>query len=226
LLTIHIYGEEVFVNPKKLLVAGYTGKDQEAVRKHIEELKEIGVPAPPQTPMIYDLSTNLITTNQPISVIREQSSGEAEPVLVKADGKWYLGLGSDHTDRELETVSIQKSKQVCSKPISSNFWSLDEVENHFDDIEMRSWMIVDGVKKEYQTGKLGEFLSPRELLKIIEERGFDTKTDMVVFCGTLPIISGEFIYGEAFEAELYDSINNQKITLSYNVHILADAEVV
>ncbi|MDQ7864647.1 DUF2848 family protein [Peribacillus frigoritolerans] len=47
----------------------------------------------------------------------------------------------------LKKVSIQKSKQVCSKPISTQFWALDDVKDRWDDIEMRSWMIVDGVKK-------------------------------------------------------------------------------
>jgi hypothetical protein len=198
---------------------------RESVKKHIDELKEIGVPAPPQVPMIYDLSTNLITTNNSISVIQESSSGEAEVVIMKIEGKWYLGLGSDHTDRGLEKVSIQKSKQVCSKPISTQFWALDDVKDRWDDIEMRSWMIVDGVKNEYQAGKLGEFLHPEELLKIIEERGYDSE-DMIVFCGTLPIINGEFIYGEAFSAELYDRLTDNKIQLNYQVHILVDAEVV
>ncbi|PRS40597.1 hypothetical protein C6W19_07100 [Bacillus sp. RJGP41] len=224
-MNINVCGRCIVADPKRLLIAGYTGKDQESVKKHIDELKEIGVPAPPQVPMIYDLSTNLITTNNSISVIQESSSGEAEVVIMKIQGKWYLGLGSDHTDRGLEKVSIQKSKQVCSKPISSQFWALDDVKDRWDDIEMRSWMIVDGVKNEYQAGKLGEFLHPEELLKIIEERGYDSE-DMIVFCGTLPIINGEFIYGEAFSAELYDRLTDNKIQLNYRVHILADAEVV
>jgi hypothetical protein len=225
LININVCGRNIVADPKRLLIVGYTGKDQESVKKHIDELKEIGVPAPPQVPMIYDLSTNLITTNNSISVIQESSSGEAEVVIMKIVGKWYLGLGSDHTDRGLEKVSIQKSKQVCSKPISTQFWALDDVKDRWDDIEMRSWMIVDGVKNEYQAGKLGEFLHPEELLKIIEERGYDSE-DMIVFCGTLPIINGEFIYGEAFSAELYDRLTDNKIQLNYQVHILVDAEVV
>ncbi len=224
-MDINVSGKSICATPKRLLIAGYTGKDQEAVKKHIDELKEIGVPAPPQVPMIYDLSTNLITTSPSISVVQESSSGEAEVIIINVKGKWYVGLGSDHTDRELETVSIQKSKQVCSKPISSQFWSLDDIEGRWDEIEMRSWMIVDGVKKEYQTGTLGEFLHPKELLNIIEERGYYSE-DMIVFCGTLPIVSGGFIYGEGFCAELYDRVTNSKIQLDYQVHILADAEVV
>ncbi|WP_341302167.1 DUF2848 family protein [Lysinibacillus sp. FSL H8-0500] len=224
-MNIHVSGEHISVSPKRLLIAGYTGKDQASVKKHIDELREIGVPAPPQVPMIYDISTNLLTTSQSISVVQESSSGEAEVIIMSVDGKWYVGLGSDHTDRELEKVSIQKSKQVCSKPISAQFWPLDDIESRWDNIEMRSWMIVDGDKKEYQAGTLGEFLQPKDLLKIIEERGYYSE-DMVVFCGTLPIITGEFIYGDGFSAELYDRLTDSKIQLNYKVHILTDAEVV
>lgn len=224
-MNIIVSGKKMEATPKRLLIAGYTGKDQASVKKHIDELREIGVPAPPQVPMIYDVSTNLLTTSSSISVVQESSSGEAEVVIMNVKGKWYVGLGSDHTDRELEKLSIQKSKQVCSKPISTQFWLLDDIESRWDDIEMRSWMIVNGEKKEYQTGTLGEFLHPKELIKIITERGYYSE-DLMVFCGTLPIVTGEFIYGDGFSAELYDALTDRKIQLDYKVHILTDAEVV
>ncbi|MED3873371.1 DUF2848 family protein [Lysinibacillus capsici] len=224
-MNIIVSGKKMEATPKRLLIAGYTGKDQASVKKHIDELREIGVPAPPQVPMIYDVSTNLLTTSPSISVVQESSSGEAEVVIMNVKGKWYVGLGSDHTDRELEKLSIQKSKQVCSKPISTQFWLLDDIESRWDDIEMRSWMIVNGEKKEYQTGTLGEFLHPKELIKIITERGYYSE-DLMVFCGTLPIVTGEFIYGDGFSAELYDALTDRKIQLDYKVHILTDAEVV
>ena len=224
-MNIIVSGKQMEATPKRLLIAGYTGKDQASVKKHIDELREIGVPAPPQVPMIYDVSTNLLTTSPSISVVQESSSGEAEVVIMNVKGKWYVGLGSDHTDRELEKLSIQKSKQVCSKPISTQFWLLDDIESRWDDIEMRSWMFVNGEKKEYQTGTLGEFLHPKELIKIITERGYYSE-DLMVFCGTLPIVTGEFIYGDGFSAELYDALTDRKIQLDYKVHILTDAEVV
>lgn len=224
-MNIIVSGKSMEASPKRLLIAGYTGKDQASVKKHIDELREIGVPAPPQVPMIYDVSTNLLTTSPSISVVQESSSGEAEVVIMNVEGKWYVGLGSDHTDRELEKLSIQKSKQVCSKPISTQFWLLDDIESRWDDIEMRSWMFVNGEKKEYQTGTLGEFLHPKELIKIITERGYYSE-DLMVFCGTLPIVTGEFIYGDGFSAELYDALTDRKIQLDYKVHILTDAEVV
>ena len=91
-MRIGIKGEEITIEPKRLLIAGYTGKDQESVKRHIEELKEIGVPAPPTVPMIYDLATGLLTTEPTLSVVRNDSSGEAEPVLVQYQGKWFRGM--------------------------------------------------------------------------------------------------------------------------------------
>lgn len=44
--------------------------------------------------------------------------------------------------------------------------------------------------------------------------------------GTFPIISNEFLYGEAFRDELYDAKNNKEIELSYQTIILKEAEVV
>lgn len=74
--------------------------------------------------MIYDISTNLLTTDQSISVVQESSSGEAEVIIMSVKGKWYVGLGSDHTDRELEKVSIQKSKQVWQRSLSLHSFGL------------------------------------------------------------------------------------------------------
>jgi hypothetical protein len=209
--------------PDRLVIAGYTAKDQEAAKRHIEELKELGVPAPPRIPMLYDLSPGLLTSESTIAVVNNDSSGEVEVVLLEVDGTWYLGLGSDHTDRVLEAVSIQKSKQVCPKPISKELWLLSEIEDHMGDIELRSWMTHNGEESLYQDGKLESFLSPKELLQIVDERGYSS-SGLALFCGTPPIVNGEFIFGEAFRAELYDRKLERKITLSYKTKLLKDAE--
>ncbi|RFU64944.1 DUF2848 family protein [Peribacillus glennii] len=209
--------------PKRLVIAGYTAKDQEAAQKHIDELKELGVPAPPRIPMLYDLSPGLLTSEPSISVVNNDSSGEVELILLDLDGTWYVGLGSDHTDRVLEAVSIQKSKQVCPKPISQDLWLLSEIEGHMDQLEMRSWVTVNGEESLYQEGRLESFLSPKELLKIVDERGYSS-SGLALYCGTPPIVNGEFIFGEAFRAELTDPILERKITLSYKTDILKIAE--
>lgn len=213
----------VSFEPRRLVIAGYTSKDQEALIAHIEELKEMGIPAPPRVPMMYDLSPELLQSSQELTQVNNHASGEAEVVALDIDGRWYVGLGSDHTDRVLEAVSIQKSKQVCAKPISRELWALDEIADHWDQIEMKSWVVVDGEEQLYQSGKLDVFMPPQELYRIVEERGYASE-GIALFCGTLPLVTGQFQFGTAFRAELHDPVTSKTISLNYNIKILKDAE--
>lgn len=224
-MKFHVNGKEINWEPKDLLIAGYTAKDQNSLRNHIEELEKIGVAAPPAVPMIYQLSPELLCNESEITAVRNDSSGEAEIVILNIEGEWYVGLGSDHTDRVLEAVSIQKSKQVCAKPVSKELWPLGSIEDHWDEIEMKSWYVLNGEECLYQSGKLAEFLTPKELVQIIEGRGYSV-SEAAILCGTLPILSSEFLYGEEFKAEIYDARTNKRISLSYQIKILKDAEVV
>lgn len=209
-------------NPGRLVIAGYTAKDQDSAYKHIEELKELGVPAPPTIPMLYHVSLHLLTTDNLIHVVGSQTSGEAEAVLLHADGRWYLGLGSDHTDRVLEATSVHKSKQICQKPVSSRVWHLEEVEDYWDELEMKSWITVNGEERGYQAGLLGEFMNPQELVDVVRKRDF-YDANIALFCGTPPLLTGEFVYGESFRAELVDTRKNRRITLSYQIRQVKEA---
>ncbi|MBE1444120.1 DUF2848 family protein [Paenibacillus sp. OAS669] len=215
-------GETIQWAPERLVIAGYTGKDQDAVKKHIDELKELGVPAPPQVPMLYDLSPELLQTAEEITVVGNDGSGEAEVVLLDVGGRWYVGLGSDHTDRVLEAISIQKSKQVCAKPMTREVWTLESILHRWDDIEMNSWVLVDGEEKLYQSGKLGEFMHPNDLMRLVKDRGY-AGSNMALYCGTLPLHGG-FVFGGTFRAELVDRQEGRKLELQYSTHILKNAE--
>lgn len=215
-------GEAIHWTPERLVIAGYTGKDQDAVKKHIDELKELGVPAPPQVPMLYDLSPELLQTSEQITTVQNDGSGEAEVVLLDVGGRWYVGLGSDHTDRVLEAISIQKSKQVCAKPVTREVWPLESIIHRWDEIEMNSWVQVNGEEKLYQSGKLGEFLHPKDLMSIVKDRGY-ASSNMALYCGTLPLHGG-FVFGGNFRAELVDQQEGRKLELYYSTHILKNAE--
>lgn len=210
--------------PQRLVIAGYTNKDQEAVKHHIEELKELGIPAPRQVPMMYDLAPELLSSSEIISVVGNDSSGEAEVVLLDIEGTWYIGLGSDHTDRVLEAVSIQKSKQVCAKMMTNQLWTFESIAKHWDEIELKSWVQVDGEDLLYQSGTLSAFLNPMELLEMVKQRGYDSP-GIALYCGTLPLQTEKFHFGGLFKAELHDKKSNKKLTLCYETKILKDAEV-
>lgn len=183
---------ELDARPDRLVIAGFTGRDAAAVRAHIEELAAIGVPVPDQVPTSYPLDPGLLTTGPRISVSGPNTSGEVEPVLVRHDGALYLGVGSDHTDRDLERADIAASKAACGKPIGPELVPFDGTD--WDAIELASR--VDGTP--YQHGKAFALRHPGELL----ERFAPPAGDVVLFCGTLPLLTGEFVAGQSWQITL------------------------
>ena len=112
--------DQVTVKPETLIVAGWTGRDEAALRHHIEELAAIGVPRPSSVPVFYRNAVNNVMQTERLEVLGPDTSGEVEPVIVAlADGLW-IGLGSDHTDRKAETMGIALSKQLCGKVMGAS----------------------------------------------------------------------------------------------------------
>jgi uncharacterized protein DUF2848 len=181
------------------VVAGYTGRDEAAVRHHIEELAAIGVPEPPQVPMFYDIDAATVTTAGTVVVTAGNTSGEAEPVLVRCGGSWFLGIGSDHTDRDLETKDIAESKRACPKPVAPQVVAVPDWDA-FDWDAVRMSSRVDGAA--YQDGRLQGLRRPADLLGLLAERGADEGRDLVCFAGTLPLLTGEFVAGTDWELAL------------------------
>ncbi|WP_238420655.1 DUF2848 family protein [Gordonia sp. 'Campus'] len=197
--TIAGTAEQVDFDTLRTLVAGYTGRDEAAVRHHIDELAAIGVAPPPEVPMFYPVEPGSVTSDEVTEVHGRETSGEVEPVLLRRKGRWYLGIGSDHTDRKLETVDIGDSKRACPKPIGSQIaeiTSWDEFD--WDACHARSW--VDG--RLYQDGSLAGLRTPQNLLGILGEREGDDGADLLCFAGTLPLLDGTFVYGTRWDLEL------------------------
>lgn len=205
-----------------LVMAGWTGRDQAAVKHHIEELEALGVPPPSKTPLFYRVDpTLLVAAPAEITVVGEATSGEAEAViLAMADGLW-VGLGSDHTDRGFEQHSVQLSKQLCRKPMADAVWSYDELADHWDQLILRSHIVENGERVLYQEGSLAELRHPEDLMAAYRtELGISDDTPLpagtALFCGTMPAIGGIRPSG-IFEMELEDPI--AKRTLRHEVAI-------
>ena len=52
--------EEILFEVRRMVNAGYTGRNQEAVRSHIEELKKEKIPAPDSIPTAYEVISKLL----------------------------------------------------------------------------------------------------------------------------------------------------------------------
>jgi hypothetical protein len=202
-----------------LVLAGWAGRDQAAVEAHIRELEALGTPRPSRTPVFYRVASTLLTTANAIQVVANESSGEVEFVLViRADGVW-VGLGSDHTDRGLERHSVALAKQLCAKVVAPALWRLDDIIEHWDEIELRSWTYRDGVREAYQDGTVAQILPPKRLLEMYASFAAPLVEGGVLFSGTLPTLH-EIAPADAFEMELFDPRLRRRIHHRYRIDVL------
>ncbi|AKM29454.1 hypothetical protein AB870_03880 [Pandoraea faecigallinarum] len=204
-----------------LIVAGWAGRDQDAVEHHIAELAALGVRRPSSTPCFYRLAPALLVQDDTIDVVGQTSSGEAECVLLRQGDEWLVSVGSDHTDREVEAYGVTVSKQVCAKPVARHAWRYTDVAAHWDQLELRSWVTREGKRRLYQEGTVAGLLSPRELMAKLGPLGLPSGAAM--FCGTLAAIGG-VAGGEQFEIELLDPVLGRAIRHRYATQALAIAD--
>ncbi len=204
--------------PTKLVVAGWTGRDAAAVAHHIEELKALGVPPPSRTPIFYLGSLSRVTCAGAIEVLGGDTSGEAEFVLLQHKGTLWVGIGSDHTDRKLETYGVAASKQICDKPIGTEFWRYDAVAPHWDQLQLRAYATIGGKRELYQDGPVSRMLSPAALLSLYNDSGI-LPDGTLMFCGTLAAIGGIRPAGR-FECELTDPVLRRTIRCGYDITVL------
>lgn len=195
-------------------VAGWTGRDGAAVQHHIEELAALGVRPPSTVPLYYRVSPNLLTQARAIQVLGPDTSGEVEPLILQVGGVFYLGLGSDHTDRALEAVSVAASKQICPKPIALMLWPLADVQDHLDALMLSTEIDENGAWVSYQEGT---FAAIRPLDALIE--GAALVEGSAMFCGTLAAVGG-VRPAAAYRMTLTDPLRNRTITLRYAVETL------
>ena len=205
---------ELVVRPERLVIVGWSGRDARAVRHHVDELAALGVPAPSRTPLPYAASPALLTQGERIHVLGSETSGEAEPVVLLAQGRRWLTLGSDHTDRGLEAHSVAHAKGVCPKPLAREAWDLDALAPRWDALRLTSEVEEDGRWTPYQEGRLDALLPLRELLAAAAPA-----ENTVAFLGTLPAIGG-VRPAAAMRLLLEDGEAGRRIALRYRAEAL------
>jgi Protein of unknown function (DUF2848) len=216
--------EVIEVMVSRLVIAGWAGRDAHDVEHHIRELEALGVKRPASVPTFYKLAPALLTTEGAIDVVGAHSSGEVEVVLIQtASDGLLVGIGSDHTDRRVESYDVAVSKQMCAKPVSAALWRYADVAPHWDSLIARSWRIDgDADPVLYQEGTLARLLRPDELI----ERGFGAAAmppGSAIFCGTQAVL-GELSAGAGYELELHDPVLGRSLRHRYMVDALAHVE--
>jgi hypothetical protein len=204
--------------PKSLTIAGWTGRNPSLVQNHIEELVKIGVKAPEEVPAFYRVRAGLLTTMPILKSPGNPSTGEAEFCLMNIDDDIYVSVGSDHTDRVVETRDVTLSKQICVKPVSAECWRLADVIDHWDALQLRSFITVNGIERQYQDGTVAEILHATDLLALVRSAGLFERGD-AVFGGTIPII-GDLCSSDSFRAELHDPVLGRTLTCTYHTKVI------
>lgn len=199
-LTFTVLGSDRTLHPAEIrvVVAGYTAADPATVQHHIDELAAIGVPPPPTVPAYYPMPASLATQDEVVTVSGAATSGEVEPVVLRLDGRLYLAVGSDHTDRELERHSIAQSKEACPKPVSHSAIEVPDDGMDWDAITIKS--TVDG--QPYQEGSLASLRRPTDVLDSCARDVSGARDDLLMFGGTVPLLTGNFVPGRRWTISL------------------------
>lgn len=207
-----VSGKPVPCLVRRLLIAGYTGRDQEQVHQHVRELADLGVPPPDSIPAFYEVPASLLTWSDGIETDGAETSGEAELVLFTTARGWYVGLGSDHTDRSLERTSISAAKAACPKPVSAVVLPVAAVTNRWDALVLRS----QAGGSPYQEAPLATILPLDDIVDGCRRSMGEPLDDVALFMGTVPLLDGAFRYSEQFRAELWDG---DRLLLACSYHV-------
>lgn len=219
LLNVQGRDETLELNVKKVFNAGYAGSDQAKVQEHIDELAKLGVPTPSTTPTLYPISNNLLTTGEKIQVQHGETSGEIEYVLIWTRGELYITIGSDHTDRKLESYSVPMSKQAYPNIIANDVWRFDDIKNHWDQIELTCYVTANNERVLYQKGTLADLMSPDDWQGVFEKKQVDTDGNFF-FSATINTVAKNLAFATNYEFELNDPVLNRSIHHHYMVEQL------
>jgi hypothetical protein len=202
-----------------VVIAGWTGRDSAAVEHHIAELEALGVKRPRSVPMFYPVASARLTSSDTIQALGQESSGEVEFVLLQHQQQLWVSVGSDHTDRRVETYDVNVSKQMCDKPVAQTWWALDDVRAHWDQLVLRSFIGAGPERTLYQEGSVTSMLEPNELITRYGEAGGALTDGTVMFCGTLAARGG-VRPSPHFLFEIDDPVMGRKIRHEYSVSCL------
>ncbi len=216
IFTIHEDGasRDEAITIRNAVIAGWTGRDKEALEKHIVELEEMGIARPTSTPIFYRVSASRLTKAKAIEVSGSDSSGEVEFALIMHRGKLYVGVGSDHTDRKVEAYNVTVSKQMCDKPVAAELWAYEDIKGHWDDLILRS-RLADGTI--YQEGPVTAMLDPQDLLPRYGDGNLENGT--LMFGGTEAAIGG-IRPAERFDMEIADKLGTRRLSHGYAIEAL------
>ena len=215
-------GQHIDLEPTQVILGGYSARDPAERQRHIEELRAIGIEPTASVPAFWRVARHLVTTSDEIEVQGTQTSGEAEFALIGAGGRTWVTVASDQTDRELERVSIPRSKQLCPKVLATDVVPLDDLRSVWDEIELTSDVSADGTTwMPYQRARLSDLSEPETLLRG-SGIGDPPPDGTILLSGTVPLVDGVTRFLPHFRAALVVPDRSLALRIAYRVDVLPE----
>jgi len=190
---------------RRVILGGWTGRNEDEVLSHIEELKKLGIAEPDRVPSFFPVPSNLLCSSSSIQVVSDSTNGEIEYVLFVEGGEpAYVTVGSDHTDREVERINVHLSKLLYPKVVAPILWSYDDLRDHWDELTLS--MEVDG--SIAQESKVSSIIHPEKLLEVCDG-------DCIIFSGSIKWKEGTLRFGKRYKISIEDPFLKRSISFSY-----------
>ncbi|MDD5544284.1 MAG: DUF2848 family protein [Acidobacteriia bacterium] len=187
-------------DPVFLLCAEFSGRKEQLAEEQRASTQGPDPARGHKTPQFFPISPQLLTNADKIIVNGKRTSGEVEYVALKFEGEIYITVGSDHSDRSLESSAFSKSKQVCPKVVAHQMILHRELRPYPDELRLSSHVQSMDRKVLYQSASVADLMRLGSLL-----RSCPLNLDFegaVLFSGTIPTIADIPVFSPHFYFQL------------------------
>jgi len=229
------------VSVKRLFLGRNTSRDIKGTLASLDALRAEGYSIH-GNPNICKKSRYLLTNENEIEVQGPQTSGEAEYVAIFDGGEVYVSVGSDHNDRTLQYLCTEalgqvydtaKSKQMCPAVVGTEAWRYEDVKDHWDQLNLKSFVTVNGSKIPFQDFKLSDLVDLEYHLRTTPPLRSDGTVLFGGSSGTVRAVPANVFQGQSslqgvyfppdFGMELVDPVLGRKISHHYTIYSLEES---
>lgn len=229
------------VSVKRLFLGRNTSRDVKGTQAGLDAMRTEGYSVH-GNPNVCRKSRYLLTNEDEIEVQGPQTSGEVEYVAIFDGGEIFISVGSDHNDRTLlylwtealgKVYDTAKSKQMCPAVVARCAWRYEDVKDHWDELNLRSFVSVNGSQIPFQDFKLAELVDLEYHLRTDPSLKSDGTILFGGSSGALSSVPSNIFSGQSslrgvtfppdFLAELDDPVLGRKISHLYKISSIEQA---
>ena len=111
---------------------------------------------------------------------------------------------------------------MCLNVMAPDVWPYEEVKDHFAQLELACWVLLDGKRSLYQKDLCSALLPPEYWLTDLEARIGGFGEGVVLFSGTIGTVAG-LVVGDSYEFQMTDPVLNRTIWHKYDCEVLSGA---